>query len=129
MIIDCETWNTNIEKGGRTMNEIYEAMSAFLEEIRCDSDEREYAVEIPDMEETEEKLKNQRVEFGCFLSGCTESDRKLVEEYLTITDMAHFKEEQRAYYQGIMDGIQMLGELGLIKMSENVELLLKYLHE
>ena len=38
----------------------------------------------------------------------------MINEYIEALEHCHFKEEQRSY-QGIMDGIQWPGELGLIK--------------
>lgn len=118
-----------IEKGGRTVNQIYEALAVFLEELRCDTDEKEYAVKMEDLDKTESQLKEKNREFEAFLNDISGKHKEFIESYVNIVDTAHFKEEQRAYYQGIMDGIQMLGELGLIKKSSNVEFILKRLKE
>ena len=40
-------------------------------------------------------------------------------------DHAHYKEEQRAYYQGIVDAIQILEGLGIIPKTEKVRELLR----
>lgn len=109
------------------MNEIYNAIAGFLEELRCDSEEREYAIQTEDMKVAENQLKEKSKKFEQFLSSLSEPAGKQIEEYLAAVDTAHFKEEQRAYYQGIMDGIQILGELGLIKKSANVDFLLRWI--
>lgn len=129
LIIWSVKCNTIIEKGGRTVNQIYEALAVFLEELRCDTDEKEYAVKMEDLDKAESQLKEKNREFEAFLNNISGKHKEFIESYLNIVDTAHFKEEQRAYYQGIMDGIQMLGELGLIKKSSNVEFILKQLKE
>ena len=50
-----------------------------------------------------------------------DADRDVLEEYIEVLEQAHFKEEQRAYYQGIMDGVELLGGLGLIKKGSNMK--------
>ena len=45
---------------------------------------------------------------------------------MNIVDHAHFQEEQRAYYQGMLDVIQIFDGLGIIKKSNKItELLYK----
>jgi hypothetical protein len=43
-------------------------------------------------------------------------------------DHAHYKEEQRAYYQGLVDGIQLLDGLGIIQKRVRVKELLEKLN-
>ena len=40
-------------------------------------------------------------------------------------DHAHYKEEQRAYYQGFVDSIQVLDGLGIVKRRMRIKELLK----
>lgn len=63
----------------------------------------------------ENQLKEESKKFGLFLSSLSELGGKQIEKYLVTVDTTHFMEEQRAYYQGITDVIQMLGELDLTK--------------
>jgi len=111
------------------MNEVYDALASFLEELRCDSTDRQYAVKTEDMLIAEEQLKEKHKSFELYLKSLQESDRIIVDAYIVAVDSAHFKEEQRAYYQGIMDGVQILGGLGLIKESKSAEMLLKRMKE
>ena len=39
---------------------------------------------------------------------------------MNIVDHAHFQEEQRAYYQGMLDVIQIFDGLGIIKKSNKI---------
>ena len=47
-----------------------------------------------------------------------------IENYLNAVEHAHFQEEQRAYYQGIVDVIQIFMGLGIIKKRDEIEALL-----
>ena len=40
-------------------------------------------------------------------------------------DHAHYKEEQRAYYQGFVDSVQVLDGLGIIKKRIRIKEFLK----
>jgi hypothetical protein len=40
-------------------------------------------------------------------------------------DHAHYKEEQRAYYQGFVDSVQVLDGIGIIKKRMRIKELLK----
>ena len=48
-------------------------------------------------------------------------DRELLEDYMDAVDHAHYKEEQRAYYQGFVDSIQVLDGLGIIKKRMRIK--------
>ena len=61
------------------MNEFYETVANFLEEIRCDSEERKYAVAPEDMKESVAEMKKmqkkyeqkKRIPFTGFLICCS----------------------------------------------------------
>lgn len=107
------------------MNEFYEAVANMLEELRCDSVERDYAIAPEDLKEVEVELKQAKKAQEQYFKKLPDSDKAFWEEYFEVLEHAHFKEEQRAYYQGIMDGVQMLGSLGLIKNNNNTKLLIE----
>lgn len=98
------------------MNEFYEAVANMLEELRCDSLERDYSIGPEDLKEAETELKRIRKKQESHLEKLSDSDKAFWEEFFEVLEHAHFKEEQRSYYQGIMDGVQLLGSLGLIKI-------------
>ena len=111
------------------MNEVYEALAGILEELRCGSDEREYVIQTKDMKEAEDVLKKKEAEYQQFLAKQQPTEKSFLEQYQDAVDHVHFKEEQRAYYQVIMDGIQMLDGLGLINRSKSVQRLIEKLRE
>ncbi len=54
-------------------------------------------------------------------------DREFLEDYMDVVDHAHYKEEQSAYYRGIVDVIQILEGLGIIPKAAKVRELLRRL--
>ena len=50
-------------RGGKKMNEFYEAVSNLFEELRCDSGEREYTVQPEEWKEAEKNLKQIQINF------------------------------------------------------------------
>ena len=68
--------------------------------------------------------KQRRREYEKFLSDLSTEQRNFLENYMDIVDHAHFQEQQRAYYQGIVDAVQILAGLGIVKESVKVKELL-----
>lgn len=109
------------------MNQFYETMAAFLEELRCDSAEREYVISSEDIESAEKELAKKNGAYADYLRGLPDDDRAFLDDYMNALNHAHFKEEQRAYYQGMMDAVQLLGGLNLLRTGSNMEKLIKKL--
>ena len=86
--VKCKiTFNRKVETD---MNEVFETLSDVFEELRSESEDREF-----------------------------------LEDYMDAVDHAHYKEEQRAYYQGFVDSVQVLDGLGIIKKRMRIKELLK----
>ena len=63
--------------------------------------------------------------FKKFLSDLSTEQRNFLENYMDIVEHAHFQEQQRAYYQGIVYAVHILAVLGIVKESVKVKELLK----
>ena len=107
------------------MNEIFETLASVFEELRSESGDRKYCVQTEDAKEASRELKKKQKAFEMYLSKLSEEDREFLEEYIDAVDHAHYKEEQRAYYQGFVDGIQVLDGLGIVKKRIRIKELLK----
>lgn len=107
------------------MNEVFETLASVLEELRSESSSREYSVQTEDVKKAEQELKKKCRAYEKFLLSQTEKDRKFLEDYMEAVDHAHYKEEQRAYYQGIVDTIQILEGLDIITKTAKVKELLE----
>jgi hypothetical protein len=86
------------------MNEVFETLSDVFEELRSEAGEREYSVQTEDVKTAGRELKKKNREFEKYLSNLSASDREFLEDYMDAVDHVHYKEEQRAYYQGLVDG-------------------------
>lgn len=107
------------------MNVFYETLSGVLEEIRSEGMEREYVILPEDLKEAEAELKTERKKFEALLENLQGKKKEILESYMSAVEHVHFKEEQRAYYQGIMDGVLLLSSLGLVPKGKNVDELIK----
>ena len=94
------------------MNEVFERLSDVFEELRSDAGEREYSIQTEEAKKADKELKKENREYEKFLSDLSTEQRNFLEKYMDIVDHAHFQEQQRAYYQGIVDAVQILAGLG-----------------
>lgn len=99
------------------MNEVFERLSDVFEELRSDAGEREYSIQTEEAKKADKELKKENREYEKFLSDLSTEQRNFLENYMDIVDHAHFQEQQRAYYQGIVDAVQILAGLGIVKES------------
>lgn len=111
------------------MNEVFEILSSVFEELRSESGNREYSVKMEKAEKAERELKRKNKAYEKYLLNQSEKDREFLESYMEVVDHAHYEEEQRAYYQGLVDGIQILEGLGIIKKGIKVKELLERIKE
>lgn len=88
-----------IEKGGRTVNEIYKELAVFLEELRCDTYEKKYAVKTEDLKKADNQLKEKNRKFEAFLNDISEKDKEFIESYLNAVkaDKAYGTSEAMKY--------------------------------
>ena len=102
------------------MNEVFKKVEEILEELRCEAEEREYFVQTEQAEKAAQELKKVNREYGKILIEMPEEYRIFLEKYMDIVDHANFQEQQRAYYQGIVDAIQILAGLKIIKENDYI---------
>ena len=107
------------------MNEVFETLAGVFEELRSESEDREYSVQTEEAKEARRELKKKQKAFETYLSKLQKEDREFLEDYMDTVDHAHYKEEQRAYYQGFVDSIQVLDGLGIIKKRMRIKEILK----
>ena len=97
------------------MNEVFERLSDVFEELRSDAGEREYSIQTEEAKKADKELKKENREYEKFLSDLSTEQRNFLENYMDIVDHAHFQEQQRAYYQGIVD----YEEKGLLSVDKD----------
>ena len=108
------------------MNEVFEMVAEVLEELRSEAEEREYSVHTNESENADKALKKANREYETVLAELSAEHREFFENYMDIVDHAHFQEEQRAYYQGMIDTIQIFEGLGILKKRNKVKELLMH---
>ena len=109
------------------MNEVFEKLSDIFEELRSEADEREYSIQTEEAQRANNDLKKKNEAFEKYLFTISPKDRIFLQEYMETVDHAHFQEEQIAYYQGMIDAIQVLAGLGIVEERKKVKELLKKL--
>jgi len=107
-----------------TMNDVFETVAEVFEELRSEAEGREYYVQTKEAENADIRLKKANQEYRKLLAEISVEHREFLENYMDIVDHAHFQEEQRAYYQGMLDVIQIFDGLGIIKKSNKIRELL-----
>lgn len=111
------------------MNEVFETLSDVFEELRSEAGEREYSIQTEESQKANKELKKKNKEYEKYLSNISSEDRIFLEDYMETLDHAHYHEEQRAYYQGMVDAIQILVGLGIVQERKGVRELLKKVRE
>ena len=111
------------------MNEVFETIAEVFEELRSESGEREYSVQTKESEKADKKLKKANREYEKLLTEISAEHKEFLENYMDIVDHAHFEEQQRAYYQGMIDVIQIFTGLGIIKVNSQVTELLSHIRK
>ena len=111
------------------MNEVFETLSDVFEELRSEAGEREYSVQTEKSVNANAILKREQEVFQNWFSTLSDEDRICIEKYLNAVEHAHFQEEQRAYYQGIVDTMQILIGLSIVKKRDEIENLLNKITE
>lgn len=106
------------------MNEVFETIAEVFEELRSEAGEREYSVQTEESEKADKELKKVNREYEKLLTEVSAEHKELLEDYMDIVDHAHFEEQQRAYYQGMIDVIQIFDGLGILKERSKVRKLL-----
>ena len=108
------------------MNEVFETVAEVLEELRSEAGQREYSVCTKEAKNAAKELKKANQEYEKLLAEISREQRVLLEKCMDIVDHAYFQEEQRAYYQGMIDAIQIFDGLGILKKRNKVKELLMY---
>ena len=103
------------------MNEVFEMVAEVLEELRSEAGEREYSVCTKEAKNAAKELKKANQEYEKLLAEISGEQRELLEKYMDIVDHENFQEQQRAYYQGIVDAIQILAGLKIIKENDKIK--------
>ena len=111
------------------MNEVFETVAEVLEELRSEAEEREYSVHTNESENADKALKKANREYETVLAELSAEHREFFENFLDLVDHSDFQEEHRAYYQGMVDVMQIFDGLGILKERNKVKEVLMHIKE
>lgn len=105
-------------------NEVWSEISAFLNNLRCGDVSRKSYLHFPELKEAEKIRKAKKANFETEMGKLNAEQRQQIENYLEAVQHLAFMEEERAYCQGYVDCIQLLGGLGVLNSNPDIEMLL-----
>ena len=103
------------------MNEVMDTLTAAFKELRSDRSGREHYICTEECLEAEKDMAEKEKAFEVCQEQFSEEQRQCLTSYLDSMARYHFEEEQRAYMQGMVDAVLLLGGSGLLKHDSNVE--------
>ena len=96
-------------------NEVLEKTLDFLMELRGGDIHRETLIHLDECKERRAELKKLEPALKEIKNACTKEQQAQIEEYFDVYDLVNSAEQQEAYCQGMIDAIQILAGLRLIK--------------
>lgn len=64
------------------MNEVFETLAGVFEELRSETEDREYSVQTEEAKAASRELKKKRKAFEAYLSKLPKEDREFLEDYM-----------------------------------------------
>lgn len=101
-------------------NQVWEKVSIFLKELRCEDMSRDTLLHLRSCEEEKECLKEKQQVYQMVLEQLSSEQIEGIEAYLEQVQTAAFEEQQEAYCQGMVDCIQIISGLGLIEVNNQI---------
>lgn len=108
-------------------NQVWEKAALFLKELRCEDIRRNSIIHLDSCQREREKLRILRKMWEKDETDLSELQRKAVSSYIEQIQTVSFEEQQEAYCQGIIDCVQVLSGLGLLKTDRKIEQVIKKL--
>ena len=102
-------------------NEVWSEISAFLNNLRCGDVSRKSYLHFPELEEAEKIRKVKKANFETEMRKLNAEQRQQIENYLEAVQHLAFMEEERAYCQGYVDCIQLLGGMCTLEIMEDCQ--------
>ena len=99
------------------MNHIWNKVYNFLNELRCENKSESIVVQLENCSKEKDILESQMQVYQDTLQKVPDIERKIIEKYVEL-DAVAFEEQQEAYCQGIVDCIQIMTGMGLIRSEK-----------
>ena len=96
-------------------NEVREKTMNFLMELRGGNIHRETLVHLDECKERKAELKQIEPALKEIQASCTKEQQELIEKYFDLYELYSSSQQQEAYCQGMVDAMQILAGLHLLK--------------
>ena len=96
-------------------NEVVRKTMDFLMELRCGNMQRDTLIHLDECKERKAELKSLEPAFREAQNSCTKEQKAHMEAYLDMYELVNSAEQQEAYCQGMIDAVQILAGLHLLK--------------
>ncbi len=103
-------------------NEVWSEISAFLNNLRC-GDVSRVLSSLSGTGRSRKIRKVKKANFETEMRKLNAEQRQQIENYLEAVQHLAFMEEERAYCQGYVDCIQLLGGLGVLNSNPEIEMM------
>lgn len=110
-------------------NKIWEQVRQFLNRLRCENVTRDTAVEVPGYRENQDEMEEFRKKCELTIQQFPQEQLQLLLEWMAKLEDMNSLEGQRAYCQGYVDCILMLGGMGLLRQDLFPEDLIKWIRQ
>ena len=100
------------------MNHIWNRVYNFLYELRCEDKSESIVVQLENCSKEREILESQIQVYQETLQKVSDIERKIIEKYAEQLGVVAFEEQQETYCQGIIDCIQIMVGMGLIRSEK-----------
>ncbi len=107
--------------------ELLEKAKQFLYQLHYEDTDRESHYVSQAYKSALQEKKEQSAEFKTVIERLPVKDRQSVKKYLQASDQCAYEEIQQAYVQGIIDCLQIVCGLGMMKSSRLVNEFLNHL--
>ncbi len=108
-------------------NEVWDKISEFLKELRCENTERSSYINLPEYKNAVKEKGKQMDRFEKILPELSKTQREIIDSYITSVEKCAEEENHQAYMQGIVDILLMLAAIGWIPESDKLKNLIENL--
>lgn len=108
-------------------NQVWEKVTLFLKELRCEDIKRHSIIHLDSCKHEREYLETLKETYDREIVRLSNTQQKIIAEYIEQIQVVPFEEQQEAYCQGIMDCVQILFGIGVIKIDKKLIKLFKKL--
>lgn len=101
--------------------ELWDLVEACLKEMRCTNRARDTHLVFKSVEQAQQELTQFSSVYEDVKKRMSVEDKEKIEQYVDMMDHCSFEKEQRAYAQRLIDCIEIMIQIGLLKKSEFVQ--------